>query len=388
MYAEFKRFVAGQITKREVWLACLKIVKSRVRPKAKPFLDKAILRLKSAINAFNTIGRDDRPDTALIDLHHACEMLLKASLIQQQLPEIDVSTGHFRGFKDCLKSALHDPEAHFVSHADAKLLRALDASRGDAYHGLLEVDESELYLLVNTGVEVFGRMIEEVFGLPLHSFLESRVLPVSTSPLATPMVLLDRKGDQVRALLNAGERERAKAAVRSLAILEKAIGETEDAQITDEEVKLKLKEVEAAEHISDRFPQMSGLTIASAGKGAVIHLSVTGKKHVPIDAVQADGATAVVGVRELHPEDSHPHRTQDLVERTGLSRNRLLGVIAELGLKDDPDCCYFHGPRGSQKTPGYSEKAVHKIRQFAETYDGDVGALYAKHFLKKKKRGC
>jgi len=175
--------------------------------------------------------------------------------------------------------------------------------------------------------------------------------------------------------------------VRSLAILEKAVGETEDAQITDEEVKLKLKEVEAAEHISDCFPRVLGLTFASAGNGAVIHLSVTGKKHLPIVAVPADGATAVVGVRELHPEDSHPHRTQDLVERTGLSRNRLLGVIAELGLKDNPDCCYFHGPRGSQKTPGYSEKAVHKIRQFVETYDGDIGVLYVKHIMKRKKRG-
>ena len=55
IYAEFKKFVAGQITKREVWLACLKIVKSRVRPKAKPFLDKAILRLRSAINAFREV---------------------------------------------------------------------------------------------------------------------------------------------------------------------------------------------------------------------------------------------------------------------------------------------------------------------------------------------
>ncbi len=386
LYAEFKKFLSRNIGERDVWLACLRLAKSKMRPKAKPFVDKSLRLLKAAINTFNTIGDLNRADASLVHLHHALEMLLKGSLIQQDLPVVEAETGHFVSFKFAVKQALHDSDGQFIGHSDAQVLRAIDASRGDAYHGLLELDETELYLLCNTGVSTFGKVLMEVFGVDLAEVLESRVLPISTIPLANPMILLDRKGEQIRTLLNAGEQERALAATRSVLILNKAASNEEDAQISEADVKVKLKEVAAGKALAEVFPAVAALSIAQSGPGAVILLSVRGKRNEQVVMVPDDGKTPVVAVRQLRPEHTWPHRLTEVVKKTGLGRNVVLGIIAELKLKGREDCCFMHGPQAASKTAGYSEKAVAEIRTFAESYDGDLRTLYAKHYGSKTKK--
>jgi len=383
LFAEFKKFVSGPLTKRDVWLACLRLAKSKMRPKARPFIDKSIRLLRAAINHFNTIGDENRTDSTLVSLHHALEMLLKGSLIQQELTIVDNETGHYIAFKFAVKQALNDDEGRFISHPDAQVLRAIDASRNDSYHGLLELDETELYLLCNTGVSAFGKILMEVFGIDLAEQLESRVLPISTIPLSSPMILLDRKGEHIRSLLSAGEAERALAATRSLIVLEKAASNVEDINLTEAEVKAKLKEVIEGRAIGDCFPAVAGLPIAQSGPGAVILLSLRGKKNESVIGATDDGRTKVVAVQQLRPQDTHPHRLKEVVGRVGLSRNIVIGIIAELKLKDREDCCFLHGPSGAQKTPGYSEKAIGEIRKFAESYDGELKGLYAKHCVRK-----
>jgi hypothetical protein len=385
LYGEFKKFLSKDLSQRDVWLACLRLAKSKMRPKAKPFVDKSLRLLKAAINTFNTIGDQNRADTTLVHLHHALEMLLKGSLIQQDLSVVDLETGHFVTFKFAVKQALHHPEGQFIGHADAQVLRAIDASRGDAYHGLLELDETELYLLCNTGVSTFGKILVEVFGMDLAEVLESRVLPISTIPLANSMILLDRKGEQIKALLNAGEQERALAATRSVLILNKAASDHEDAQISEAEVKGKLKEVVGGKPLGEVFPAVAALSIAQSGPGAVILLSVRGKKHEQVVLTADDGKTPIVAVRQLRPEHTWPHRLTEVVAKTGLGRNIVLAIIAELKLKDREDCCFMHGPQQASKTAGYSEKAIVEIRTFAESYDGDLRAIYAKHYGAKVK---
>lgn len=387
LYAEFKKFLSADISKRDVWLACLRLAKSKMRPKAKPFVEKSLRLLRASINEFNTIGDQNRHDSTLVHLHHALEMLLKGSLIQQDLPVVETDSGYFVTFKFAVKQALHDPEGQFIGHSDAQVLRAIDASRGDAYHGLLELDETELYLLCNTGVATFGKVLMEVFGIDLAEELESRVLPISTIPLANPMILLDRKGEQIRMLLNAGEQERALAATRSVLILNKAASDEEDAQISEAEVKGKLKEIVDGKALGDVFPAVAALSIAQSGPGAVILLSVRGKKNEQIVVVPDDGKTPIVAVRQLRPEHTHPHRLTEVVKKTGLGRNVVLGIIAELKLKDREDCCFMHGPQAALKTAGYSEKGIAEVRKFAESYDGELKALYAKHYGGKGKKG-
>jgi len=380
LYTEFSRYLSKPLPKRDIWLACLHIAKAAIRKNARPLLEKAVRRIRAGINAFNRIGGENRLDDSVITTHHAMEMLLKAALIQHDISIIDPDTGHYAQFKPCLREAVHADKARFLSHEDRQLLLALDAARGDSYHGLLELDETEAFALVSSTIRIFQKMLWEVFWKDLSDELGSLVLPISTIPLASSLVLLNRKYAQIRELLDAGESARALAATRSLAILEKASAGGEDARVTEREVRESLERVETEDSIAAAFPGIAGLPITQSDSGATIFIAV---KRKGSDASEdGDADSQIIAVEHRDYRDTHPFRFKELKERVGLTQHTLRGVLAELNVKNRPECFHQHGPAKGQKTDGYSQAAVELIRNFVESYDGDLLDLYRKHCRK------
>jgi len=383
LYSEFSRYLSTPLPKRDVWLACLHISKMSIRKNARPMLDKSIRRMRAAINAFNRIGGENRLDDAIITVHHAMEMLLKAALLQHDVAIIDSETGHYSQFKPCLKAAVNDDKAKFLSQEDRQVLLAIDAIRGDAYHGLIQLDETEAYGLISSAVAIFQKTLWEVFWKDLADELGSLVLPISTIPLTSSAVLLNRKYQQIEELLRASDQSGALAAARPLAILEKATAGGDDARVTEKDVQEALDRVRGSETLQAAFPGIAGLPVTQTDSGATIFISV--KRSGTGDAVQADRPDLPIAVEHRDHRDSHPFRFKELKERIGINQHQLQTVLAELKVKSRPECYHEHGPAKGQKTGGYSPLAVELIRNFVETYDGDLAELRRKHAANKKR---
>jgi hypothetical protein len=205
------------------------------------------------------------------------------------------------------------------------------------------------------------------------------VLPISTVPLASSAVLLDRKHQQIKRLLEAGEKQRAVAAARSLAILEKATQGVDDVKVSVREAADTLERVRAQSDMLSVFPGIAGLPITQTETGATLFISVK-RRGGAFDATEVAGdGTAFVAVQKRDPKDSHPFRFTDVCQRVGVTRNKLYGVMCELKIKENPDYYHQHGPATGLKTDGYSQQAIDAIQKFIESYDGDLGQFYRKH---------
>lgn len=386
IFQDFSKYISTNLKKRDVWLACLHIAKAAINKQARPLLDKSIRRVRAAINAFNRIGGENRLDDAIITFHHAMEMLIKAGLLQKSSSIVDPDTGYHLQFKPCLRVAVHDDKAKFLSQEDRQVLLAVDAARGDAYHALLELDETEAYALISSSTSIFQKILWEVFWKDLSDLLGSLVLPISTVPLASSAVLLDRKHKQIKTLLESGETHRALAAARSLAILEKASQGRDDARVSEAEAKHALARVESGDEMTVGFPEIAGLPVTQTETGATIFIAVK-RSGAAFQASDATGdANAIVAVRDRNPRDSHPFRFTDVKDRVGITQNQLIGIIRELKIKDNADYYHQHGPASGAKTDGYSQQAIDVIKKFVESYDGDLGKLYGKHCRKSLAR--
>jgi hypothetical protein len=115
----------------------------KLRREAKSLKAKAISSLKIGLEAFNGFSEDGRTTKTLLHLQHACEMLLKACLVQRQVNIQDPQKGHSVGFKKCLNLAR---EHCGFNETQAGVFRAVDSLRDGEQHWLIMVPEDVLFL--------------------------------------------------------------------------------------------------------------------------------------------------------------------------------------------------------------------------------------------------
>ena len=126
----------------------------------------------------------------LLHLQHACEMLLKACLVQRQVKHRDPQKGHSVGFKKC--STPPESTVEF-NETQAGVFRAVDSLRDGEQHWLIMVPEDVLFLHARGLVTAIDEVLAREFGEKLADHLPTRVLPVSTMPEAQFDVLVDRE---------------------------------------------------------------------------------------------------------------------------------------------------------------------------------------------------
>lgn len=130
---------------------------------ARMLKSKAISSLRTAMSSFNSYEDDGRVTCLLLHLQHACEMLLKAVLVQARADVFEKKTGKSIGFERCLnlaqtKCGLTKPEAG--------IMRAVDALRDAEQHWIVVVSEDMLYLhtraLITAFDDILKRMLSDV----------------------------------------------------------------------------------------------------------------------------------------------------------------------------------------------------------------------------------
>ena len=390
-FRNYNQRASTKLRECDFWRAMLRIAKSRIRKHAKPHVDKAIEGIQDCINTFNMLGLTRRHDAVMIDLHWSFEQILKAAIIQNGGSIRENEREQTISFNRCKNLALTNEAVKFLSFQDWTYLGWLQGVRGAAYHDIVILDESELYLLTKTGIGLFDKIMDDLFFEKLADRLEARVLPISTVPLVDITVLLDRKETQIRELAKSGETERARHAARSLAELELLIGlEDENEELTSgarkQEIDNIVQSVLKGERLSSKLPHCSAIEVSMDGSGPKLHLSLVGRKNPNVEGHLLNDNSPAVAYRNINPAEDFQLSHTQLAAKLAISTTALTGIMRELKIHDDKDLCYAHGPaKSNMKQLGFHVKTLAKIKQFLlEHEDEEILSWYRKHVKKTK----
>lgn len=157
---------------------------------ARTLKTKAIESLRTAMTAFNSYDDAGRVTTVLMHTQHACEMLLKAVLVQGKANVFDKGSGKSIGFERCLGLC----QAHHNLTADeAGIMRAIDAQRDAAQHWFVYVSEELLYMQLRALITAFDAYLRRKLEVALQEHIPPRVLPISTKPPGDFEFLVDKE---------------------------------------------------------------------------------------------------------------------------------------------------------------------------------------------------
>lgn len=353
----------------------------KLKKNVAPLLDKSVESLTLAIELFNRPAEIARTHGVLILMHHAFEMLLKASILQKTGGIHDREQRYTYGFDRCL--AVATEQLKIISSDERATLSILDAQRDQAAHYFVELSEDVLYVHAQSGVTLFNGILKKSFGVVLSERLPSRILPVSTRPPRDLVTLFSNELAEVDRLLTGGKRQGAAAAAKLRTILAFTVGSRDGEQ--------RVSEVEISAAISKRrrksewdviLPEVAQLKLSTDGSGIPITMRIS--KDAPIAVRIAEPGEAVSGTvikQQIDPWDVFTMSRDDLAEKLSLTGPRTHALIYELNLQSDPEC-YKELRKKSQLFKGYSKKALDKLRQAkAELNIDEVWARHRERFV-------
>lgn len=136
---------------------------------ARTLKTKALCSLRTGMQAFNSFDDDGRITTVLLHLQHACEMLLKAVLVQNQAKVFDKEAGRSISFDKCLGLCTSQ---FGLTAEEAGAMRAIDSLRDAAQHWFVVVAEDLLYLNTRALITAFDAYLKKgnqyYFGMKAH----------------------------------------------------------------------------------------------------------------------------------------------------------------------------------------------------------------------------
>jgi len=343
-----------------------------VKREAKLLLNKAVDSLTLAVEIFNRPHDIGRATATLILLDHAFEMLLKAAILHRGGRIREKRAKQTIGFGACVRIALSNGEVKFLSRNQALLLQAINGLRDAAQHHLLDISEGQLYMQAQAGLTLFRDIMKGVFEKDLALGLPERVLPLATRVPTDLHALFDSETKEISRLLEPGRRRRAEAMarLRPLAILDSALrGDT--GQPGSSDLRRLAEDIRNHKSWADIFPAVAAVQLTSSGAGPTIQLRLTKKAGVPVQLVpEGTPGASVVAVKRVNELDYYNLGLKQLAEHVGLTMPRTLAVVKELNIQGNAE--YFKEIRiGTQKYKRYSQKALHRIKQYLPKLDMD-----------------
>lgn len=342
-----------------------------MKREARLLLEKAVDSLVLGIEIFNRPSDRGRAEAVLIQLDHAFEMLLKATLLQKGGRIRERGEPHTIGFDHCIRTALSDGKVRFLNEEEAVVLRSLNALRDAAQHYIVQLSEQQLYIHAQGSLTLFRRIMCDVLGQDFALELPERVLPLSTTPPTDLATLFDTDLNEVRKLLEPGRRHRleALARLRGLAIIHGAI-EGRTGQPTVADLHKLSKSVLAGRSIQDLFPGVATVSMTTTGSGLKIELRITKNEGIPVQLVRADNISSepVIAVKRVDELGFYNLGRNGLAVKVGLAQGKTSAMIWYLKLKDDPEC-YKHINIDNSPFDRYSQKAITRITEALKTVD-------------------
>lgn len=302
---------------------------------AKTLSGKAICSMRMAMSRFNSYDAEGRVCSVLLHLQHACEMLLKAVLVQNRVKVFDDKSGMSLGFDRALNLCR---QKHGLTEAEAGTMRMIDALRDAEQHWFTIIEEDVLYLHTRAIITVFDSFLKRTLQLDLSSQIPARVLPVSTKPPGDFDFLVDREYKLIADLLKPGKRKRDEARARIRALLAMEGLAAEEVQISEKDINRIEKAVKAGSELGDVFPRLNTVASTIEGDGAAITVHFSKKEGPPVRYVAGDDPHGVAAVREVDLQKKFHMGATDLANRLGLSGPRSVALRRCLNIDEDPSC--------------------------------------------------
>jgi hypothetical protein len=252
---------------------------------ARTLSNKAICSLRKAMSTFNSYDDEGRVCSVLLHLQHACEMLLKAVLVQNKVKVFEEKSGKSISFEKCLRLCRQD---HGLTEAEAGIMRTVDALRDAEQHWFAKLEEDVLYLHTRALITAFDAYIRRALDIDVRSRIPPRVLPVSTMPPGDFDFLVDREYKLIADLLKPGNRKRdeARARIRSLLAMEALVAE--EVEISEKDINRIEKAIKDGSELRAVFPRLNTIASAVQGEGTAITVHFTKKEGAPVKFVGGD----------------------------------------------------------------------------------------------------
>src|SRR5690606_16130033 len=119
-----------------------------VKRESRLLLSKACDALVLSIELFNRPHDRGRVSSTLIQLDHAFEMLLKASILHRGGRIREGRAKETIGFDACVRRSLSDGKIKYLTEEQALALQTINGLRDAAQHHLLDISEAQLYVHV------------------------------------------------------------------------------------------------------------------------------------------------------------------------------------------------------------------------------------------------
>jgi len=344
------------------------------------YKSSAINSFRLAVELFNRPYDEGRVESVLIQLNHAFEMLLKGAILEQGGEIRDENgDGNTHGFETCVNFCRYGSRDNSslicISEYEGAVLQALNQQRDFAEHEQVQINEGQLYLQSRQCVEIFAKVLENVYGEQLSEYLPERILPLATLRPVDIVDLIEEEVTKVEDLVSEGKAEAARQRVKSLESLERGLhdeGETP----TQAEMDDRVSEIVGEEDLERAFPHLfSAITgEEDIGAGRRIQLgSDTGipATYVPQDEIDEDTDAHLFTVKNFHDKyPLNPYQLRDKVREElewDITWARCLAVMKEIGILNDNEYRRTEISTGhGSSRDGHSRKTVDRIVEAIE----------------------
>lgn len=269
----------------------------KLKREAKTLKARAFTSLKRGLEAFNNHDDDGRPETVLLMLQHASEMLIKALLVQKGQCVFDKEKGTSIGIEKALKIA---QSKGWMRAAQAGAVRVIDAMRDQAQHWMIVVPEDVLYINARALITALDEVLTEHFEDTLADNLPVRVLPLSPQALPEFLMLVNREYEQIRELLAPGRRARDDARGRITALLAMEAHVNEEVAVSKRDLDRIENAIKEDAPVEQVFPRLMTLATKVEGEGPTIRVRITKLADAPaIRYISGDDPEGVAAIREV-----------------------------------------------------------------------------------------
>ncbi|MEJ1179262.1 MULTISPECIES: hypothetical protein [unclassified Pseudarthrobacter] len=330
---------------------------------------KSLSSLRTAVAAFNSLDNDGRTTAVLLNLQHAFEMLLKASLDSAKVTVFDKRSEKSISFEAAIRKCQETPGIK-VSDGDAGTMRVIDAWRDAEQHWYATVDEGLLYLHVRASITLYDELLYKVFGERLGDHLPARVLPISAEPPQDFQLLVDREYARIAELLHPNRRGRAEAHSRIRALLAmESHTDPDAAEIREADVRRVERGVRSGKSRSQVFPKLSTVGSNVSGEGLTVEVKLVKTGGLPMTYVAADSDVEPSAIRTVDLEKKFYMGPYDLADKSGIDRTRATAVRRHFNLDSNDDVHSHRFVFGSTNHMRYSDNALRKMREAKESLD-------------------
>lgn len=339
---------------------------------ARTLKSKAICSMRAGMTAFNSFDDDGRVTAILLHLQHACEMLMKAVLVQNKAKVFDKTTGRSLSFEKCL----HLCSSHYgLTGDEAGVMRAIDSLRDAAQHWYVFVAEDILYLNTRALITAFDAYLKRALEDDLTAHIPPRVLPNIHDPPGDFEFLVDREFVLISDLLQPGRRARdeARARIRSMLAMEALT--VEEVEISERDIDRIEKAIKAGNEFAAVFPRLATVGTSTEGDGINLTVHFSKKQGAPIRYICGDDPTEAAAVRELDLQKKFHSRASELAVKVGLTIPKANMLRAHLGIDEDATCRNVF-EFGAQKIPCFSDNAIRKMKEWLADDGNSIDELW------------